>query len=215
LGRSQLHEQDRRTGSVNPTIHSGRQIKSDPLAPRRLKPIDPVGAIEDSKLATIVRRDVGPGLYRQHGDGFSDIFCWAARCPLCRTRLALFREQPLVLPLLLLVLGIGELIEAVGDDEAAAARELAEIIDRLSVLARPAPRDSDDDPNWPPYERSREAITAARAKTLDGLLAKARAAKAEARQPGGREEPAGTPAEDWAWDLVNDLLALGGRGGAV
>jgi hypothetical protein len=73
------------------------------------------------------------------------------------------------------------------------------------------PRDSDDDPNWPPYERSLRAISAAKPTTMEGVLAKARAAKAEARQPGGHEEPAGTRAEEWAWDLANDLLAIGGK----
>ncbi len=43
------------------------------------------------------------------------------------------------------------------------------------------------------------------------MLAKARAAKLEATMPDGDEEPAGTIAEAWAWDLVNDLLRISGR----
>jgi hypothetical protein len=43
------------------------------------------------------------------------------------------------------------------------------------------------------------------------MMAKARAAKAEARRPDGTEEHRGTMGEVWAWDLVNDLLAIGGK----
>jgi hypothetical protein len=63
------------------------------------------------------------------------------------------------------------------------------------------------DPLWLAYERTRNAIRDAKPRTLEGMLAKARAAKAEARQLDGTEDPNGTPAEGWAWDLVNDLLA--------
>ena len=71
--------------------------------------------------------------------------------------------------------------------------------------------DDDDGPTWQAYDQSRDAISSFRPKTTEGMMAKARAAKAEARSPcveGGPEHPAGTPAEDWAWDLVNDLLRL-------
>ena len=66
----------------------------------------------------------------------------------------------------------------------------------------------DDCPLWQAYERSRDAIHAAVPLTLAGVMAKARAAKAEALNPNGSENPEGTPAETWAWDLVNDLLRL-------
>jgi hypothetical protein len=42
------------------------------------------------------------------------------------------------------------------------------------------------------------------------MLAKARAAKAEARTLNGGEMPEGSIGADWAWDLMNDLLRLGG-----
>jgi hypothetical protein len=42
------------------------------------------------------------------------------------------------------------------------------------------------------------------------MVAKARAAKAEARNSNGTESPSNCPAENWAWDLVNDLLRLEG-----
>ena len=64
---------------------------------------------------------------------------------------------------------------------------------------------------WQAYARSRDAIRDAEPQTMDGLVAKARAAKAEARIGNGFDKPEGTPAEYWAWDLVNDLLRLGGE----
>lgn len=74
--------------------------------------------------------------------------------------------------------------------------------------------DCEVDPLWHAYSRSRDAIGAAQPRTLAGMLAKARAAKAEAALPGGREQPECTPAERWAWDLVNDLLRLHGEAAA-
>jgi len=70
--------------------------------------------------------------------------------------------------------------------------------------------DPEDDPLFTSYARTRDAISAAKPTTLEGMLAKARAAKAEAREPDGKEEPAHCPAADWAWDLVGDLLRLHG-----
>jgi hypothetical protein len=67
---------------------------------------------------------------------------------------------------------------------------------------------NDDDPVWLAYDRTREAVTDARPQTIAGMLAKARAAKHEARMPSGSESPEGCPAETWAWDLVNDLIRL-------
>ncbi len=68
-------------------------------------------------------------------------------------------------------------------------------------------RELDDDPLWAAYARTRDAITDAVPHTLAGMLAKARAAKAEATHPDGTENPDNCPAARWAWDLVNDLLA--------
>jgi len=69
---------------------------------------------------------------------------------------------------------------------------------------------ADDCPLWLAYERSRDAIHAAVPLTLAGMVAKARAAKAEVRNPDGPEDPAGTPGATWSWDLLNDLLRLEG-----
>jgi hypothetical protein len=40
------------------------------------------------------------------------------------------------------------------------------------------------------------------------VLAKARAAKAQAQHPNGREDPSAGMGQDWAWDIVNDLLRI-------
>ena len=69
---------------------------------------------------------------------------------------------------------------------------------------------SDNDPAWAAYAASRDAIHDARPITLAGMRAKALAAKAEALRPDGTEDPDGTAAANWSWDLVNDLLRLTG-----
>ncbi len=51
---------------------------------------------------------------------------------------------------------------------------------------------------WAAYEASRNFIGNAKPCALEGVLAKARAAKAEA----------GSMGEVWAWDIVDDLLAV-------
>jgi len=68
----------------------------------------------------------------------------------------------------------------------------------------------DDDPLWLAYSRTRDAITDAKPHTLAGMLAKARAAKAEAMDRDGSVRPEGSMGSDWAWDLMNDLLRLHG-----
>lgn len=56
------------------------------------------------------------------------------------------------------------------------------------------------------YQRTRNAIADAEPQTIEGMLAKARAAKGEATDQAGVERPESGPAAGWAWDLVNDLL---------
>jgi hypothetical protein len=68
----------------------------------------------------------------------------------------------------------------------------------------------DDCPLWLAYARSRDAIRAAVPMTVAGMVAKARAAKAEAACKDGTERYENCPAADMAWDLVNDLLRLSG-----
>jgi len=72
--------------------------------------------------------------------------------------------------------------------------------------------EAERDPLWRAYESTRDAITEAEPQTLGGMLAKARAAKAEAKMLDGSEMPEGCPAATWAWDLVSDLLRLHGGG---
>lgn len=81
------------------------------------------------------------------------------------------------------------------------------IVNLRAFNASTVDAEEDDDPLWTAYTRTRDAIGGAKPCTLDGMLAKARAAKAEARSPAGIDDPEGTPGEQWAWDLVNDLLA--------
>lgn len=69
----------------------------------------------------------------------------------------------------------------------------------------------EDCPLWIAYERTCDAISAAKPQTIEGIMAKARAAQAEARMPGGDYEPDYGPAGRWALDLVNDLVRLYGR----
>jgi hypothetical protein len=104
-------------------------------------------------------------------------------------------------------------------EEIAAARarhldaDLIRLCEAHPAIIRRAEEDStyeDDCPLWLAYERSRDAIGAAVPVTLAGMVAKARAAKAEARNSNGTESPSNCPAENWAWDLVNDLLRLEG-----
>ena len=115
-------------------------------------------------------------------------------------------------------------------------RELNEVAGELPALGRSAPKDADaeliricaehpaqinavnhgadegdDGPSWRAYERSLDAIHSAVPISLAGMMAKARAAKAEALTLNGREHPENSPAAYWAWDLVNDLLRLGGE----
>jgi transcriptional regulator with XRE-family HTH domain len=72
-----------------------------------------------------------------------------------------------------------------------------------------ASQEEDGGPLWAAYERSRDELGRAAPRSLSGMLAKARAAKDEAwDRVRGRTEPRGTPAEAWAWDLVDDLLRL-------
>ena len=74
-----------------------------------------------------------------------------------------------------------------------------------------SPLDPEDSPNWPAYTATHDAISGARPRNLPELAAKARAAKAEAFIGHGKEDPTNGAALDWAWQLVNDLIRLGGE----
>ena len=68
----------------------------------------------------------------------------------------------------------------------------------------------DSNPVWAAYYASRDAISAAKPQTLDGMRAKALVAKLEARAPDGSDMHEGTAAGILAWELLNDLLLLTG-----
>ncbi len=64
-----------------------------------------------------------------------------------------------------------------------------------------------DDPLWQAYERTLDAIDCAETHTVEGMLAKARAAKAEALQLDGSDNWQNGTAARWAGDLLCALLA--------
>jgi hypothetical protein len=70
-------------------------------------------------------------------------------------------------------------------------------------------KEPEDDPLWAAYEKTRDALYDAKPVGIRGILAKARAAKFEAEGLDGKDAPDNTPAADWAWHIVNDLLRLG------
>ena len=101
-------------------------------------------ALEDDDLPIMVWRDVGPGRHRQHREGLAASVGALRQMPAMQNigspRLV---NSHLSLRFFFLSAGLGKLVEAVGDDEAAAGGELApfgaEIVDGLSFLPRPAP----------------------------------------------------------------------------
>jgi hypothetical protein len=64
---------------------------------------------------------------------------------------------------------------------------------------------------WRAYCRTWDAIRDAKPQTIEGIIAKARAAKAEAQDPDGTEDPEYEAAADWSWHVVNDLLRVSGK----
>jgi len=70
----------------------------------------------------------------------------------------------------------------------------------------------EDDPLWHAYVQTRDAIDAAEPQTIEGILAKVRAAKAEAGEPDGSQDFENGPAGRWSWDVANDLIRLSAGG---
>jgi hypothetical protein len=91
----------------------------------------------------VIWQDVRPRLHREHGEGLAHLRRFAPNAGNAEDRLILLCEQPLVLALLLRILGLGELVKAIGDDQATVGIELSalrpEILDRSLVRTRPAP----------------------------------------------------------------------------
>jgi hypothetical protein len=78
----------------------------------------------------------------------------------------------------------------------------------LLITAPPGRAEPENDPLWLAYVGTSKAIGVAAPQTLAGMIAKAKAAKAESLDPKGTENPEDGPAAHWAWDLVGDLLRL-------
>lgn len=101
---------------------------------------------------------------------------------------------------------------AMPNPDAALIQACAEHIVNLNTYNRDGGYlECEDDPLWAAYVRTRDAVACAEPQTLEGMTAKAHAAKAEAQCPGGVECPGNGPAARWAWHLVNDLLRMTGR----
>src|SRR5580693_5551879 len=102
-----------------------------------------MGPVQDRYLSIMIGRDVWAGSHGEHGESLANVGVAPPDAGDAEPGLTALREQPFVLAFLLLVLGIGELVEAIGDDQATARRELAtlgaEVVDGPSVLARPTP----------------------------------------------------------------------------
>lgn len=101
-----------------------------------------------------------------------------------------------------------------GQPDAALIALCAEVTIQRDRFNTEGTLDSDECPIWAAYTAAADAISDAKPQTMAGLVAKARAAKLESLDARGEEEPAGTMAERWAWDLVDDLIRLSGRVGA-
>lgn len=78
--------------------------------------VRPVGAVEDHDPAIVVRRDVRSGHRSERGECFTHVGV-PPDTDDAEPPLASFREQPFVLAFFLRVFVVGELVEAIGDDE--------------------------------------------------------------------------------------------------
>ena len=68
----------------------------------------------------------------------------------------------------------------------------------------------DHDPLWDAFDRVCATIGSAKPRSISGMVAKARAAVLEAWMPDGSEDPDGSIAEVWSWQLAKDLARLAG-----
>jgi hypothetical protein len=90
--------------------------------------------------------------------------------------------------------------------DAALIRTCARHIVNLNTYnASPGLTEYDKDPLWRDYEKTRDAISRAQPKTIEGVLAVARAAVAEA---GGKEPCHHGMDEQWAYSVMKSLLRL-------
>ena len=143
--------------SSRPCVHLQHPRRARPQQVARgaaaVEPGAPALVREHRDLAMMIGRDVRTGLGGQHGEGLARPRVVRHRPAMQNQSRPAHREQP---PVLALVgarrLGRGEFVEAVGDDQAAAALveigELApvgaEIVDRLAARPGPAPAPLDE-----------------------------------------------------------------------
>lgn len=92
-------------------------------------------------------------------------------------------------------------------------RLCAEHVANLAAYSHSDDRTDCDDPLWQTCLRTEAAINALPPKTLAGVVAKARVAKAEAIETSAEaaEVWEGTSGAVWARDVINDLLRLYGE----
>jgi hypothetical protein len=99
---------------------------------------------------------------------------------------------------------------AIGLDAELIALCAQHIINRNTYNDEGGYLEPEEDPLWEAYCQTHDAIGSAHPQTIEGALAKARAAKAEALRQDGTELPEDGPAGRWAWQVVDDLLRLSG-----
>lgn len=75
--------------------------------------------------------------------------------------------------------------------------------------------DAEDSPLWGPYDAICDRITATRAHTMDGVIAKGRAAIVEASGRDGTIYADGAPGCEWAFDVLKDFLRIAAPTGSV
>lgn len=97
------------------------------------------------------------------------------------------------------------------DPDAALIALCTEHMENWHAVTRHTTGNLEDCPHGLAYIRTLELVTEARAQTFAGMMAKAAAAKLEARNRDGTEDWEGTIAGRWGWDLIGDLTRFGGQ----
>jgi hypothetical protein len=114
------------------------------------------------------------------------------------------------------LIGVGALAGAIAEHSADAEHLDAELIaacaqhpiTMAALNARTGGKlCDDDDPLWKAYSENRDIISDAEPQTMEGILAKARAAVVE---NAGDEQCFTGMDQQWSWDIVKDVLRLAG-----
>jgi hypothetical protein len=115
--------------------------------------------------------------------------------------------------------GAGAIVDRTEHPDAAVIAVCNEYIVNLTAFATSwSGLENEDDPLWHAWNRTRDAVTAARPQTLAGLCAKVRAAMADALPPladgsadGECPKEFSYGWEEWAWQIMQDLLRIVGE----